>query len=81
VALVQASYEVDHAWGDRWCVRMDSRTRAEFDVRVFGGLVVTGDDRLLDFNCVSAQEKGICPRDVCQFDLRIDRDRLMRQPR
>jgi len=80
-ALVQASYEADHGWGDRWRAGMDSRTRAEFDVRVFGGLVVTGDDQLVDFNCVSAQEKGICPQDVCHFDLRIDRERLMRQRR
>lgn len=80
-ALVHSSYEADHAWGDRWRAWMDSRTRAEFDVRVFGGLVATGDDRLGDFNCVSAQEKGICPGDPCQFDLRIDREHLRRLPR
>jgi hypothetical protein len=76
--LVRASYEADHAWGDRWQARMDATTRAEFDVRVFGGLVVTGTDRLIDFNCVSAQEKDLCPRSGCQHDLRIDRERLAR---
>lgn len=76
--LVRSAYEDDHQWGDRWLVRMDPSTRAEFDVRVFAGLVATGADRLIDFNCVSAQEKEICPRTFCQYDLRIDRERLAR---
>jgi hypothetical protein len=74
-ALVRAGYEADHEWGDRWS-RMHARTRAEFDVRVFAGLVATGLDRLVDYNCVSAQEKGVCPGTGCAFDLRQDRDRL-----
>jgi hypothetical protein len=76
-ALVQSAYEADHAWGDRWS-RMHPRTRADFDVRVFAGLIVTGVDTLVDFNCVSAQEKGVCPRAGCAFDLRVDRARLER---
>jgi hypothetical protein len=74
-ALVRAHYEADHAWGDRW-TRMHPRTRAEFDVRVFAGLVLTGMDRMVDHNCVSAQEKGVCPGTGCAYDLRVDRDRL-----
>ena len=74
--LVRSSYEADHGWRDRWQTRMDAQTRAEFDVRVFAGLVATGADALVDFNCTSAQEKGLCPRTGCQFDLRIDRHRL-----
>ena len=68
-------YEADHGWGDRW-LRLDPRTRAEFDIRVFAGFVATGHDPLVDFNCVSAQEKGLCPRGGCPHDLRRDRDRL-----
>ena len=68
-------YEADHAWGGRWR-RLDPRTRAEFDIRVFAGFVATGDDPLVDFNCVSAQQKDICPRTGCPHDLRRDRDRL-----
>ena len=68
-------YEADHGWGDRWR-RLDPRTRAEFDVRVFAGFATNGDDRLVDFNCVSAQEKDLCPRVGCPHDLRLDRDRL-----
>ncbi len=73
---MQAQYEADHGWGDRWRARMDARTRAEFEVRVFAGLLETHDDSLVDFNCVSAQEKDICPQRGCQFDLRIARSRL-----
>lgn len=72
---VAQRYEGDHGWGDRWR-RLEPRTRAEFDVRVFAGFVATGDDRLVDFNCVSAQEKDLCPRVGCPHDLRRDRERL-----
>ncbi|HKW01761.1 MAG TPA: hypothetical protein VJN96_18170 [Vicinamibacterales bacterium] len=74
--LVEREYARDHHWSDRWR-RLDARTRAEFDVRVFAGLLVTGADRLIDFNCTSSQEKGVCPRCGCPHDLREDRDRLM----
>lgn len=73
--LVEREYTRDHQWSDRWA-RLDPRTRAEFDVRVFAGLIITGADRLVDFNCTSSQEKGVCPRVGCVHDLREDRDRL-----
>lgn len=73
--LVQACYEEDHRWGTRW-TRMDAETRARFDVRVFAGLVATGLDTLIDLNCVSAQEKDLCPGVACRLDLRLERDRL-----
>jgi hypothetical protein len=41
VTLVQRMFEEAHGWGDRWS-RFDARTRAEFDVRVIGGLLATG---------------------------------------
>ncbi len=75
-ALVQDRYEADHGWGDRW-QRMHPATRADFDVRVFAGLVATGLDGLVDFNCVSAQEKRLCPWDACRYDLRRDRAWLL----
>jgi hypothetical protein len=74
-ALVESRYREDHGWGDRW-TWMEPRSRADFDVRVFAGLIATGHDSLVDFNCVSAQEKDICPRSGCVFDLRHERDRL-----
>jgi hypothetical protein len=67
-ALVEREYLADHRWGDRWA-RLDARTRADFDVRVFAGLVLTGHNRLIDFNCVSSRKKGICPESGCGHDL------------
>jgi len=46
-------------WGSRWD-DYDAATRADFYVRIFAGLYETGTDRLVDFNCVSTQEKGYC---------------------
>jgi hypothetical protein len=73
--VVEREYTRDHGWGDRWA-RLDARTRADFDVRVFAGLIVTGRDRLIDFNCKSSQDKAVCPFVGCAHDLREDRDRL-----
>lgn len=74
-ALVEREYVADHQWGDRW-TRLDPRTRADFDVRVFAGMIVTGADRLIDFNCTSSQEKGLCPWTGCRHDMREDRNQL-----
>lgn len=57
--------------------RLDGPIRHKRGQRVFAGLVTTGSDQLVDFNCVSAQEKGLCPRSACTHDLRIDRVRLV----
>ena len=73
--VVEQEYTRDHGWGDRW-THLDPRTRADFDVRVFAGLIATGRDRLIDFNCRSSQDKGVCPYVGCAHDLREDRDRL-----
>jgi hypothetical protein len=74
--LVHSRYARDFGWGDRW-MKMDAQTRAEFDVRVFAGMIATGLDEAIDFNCRSAQEKGLCPGRACTHDLRLDRDRLL----
>jgi hypothetical protein len=74
-AIVHARYAADHGWGRRWAW-LDAETRAEFDVRVFAGLMEAGADRAVDFNCTSAQEKHLCPREPCGQDLRVDRARL-----
>jgi hypothetical protein len=75
-SLVWSKYARDFAWGDRWA-RLDAQRRAEFDVRIFASAVLSGIDEAIDFNCVSSQEKGICPRSGCQHDLRSDRARLL----
>jgi hypothetical protein len=77
--LVHSVYARDHEWGTRW-TRLDARTRAEFDVRIFAGLVATGLDQAVDLNCVSAKEKGICVHDpACRHDLRFDRMLLLQR--
>lgn len=74
-ALVRTRYEEDHGWGDRWH-RLNPQSRAAFDVRVFAGMIHTGLDTLVDCNCVSAQEKGLCPQVGCPYNLQEDRARL-----
>jgi hypothetical protein len=74
--LVHSRYARDYRWGARW-TRLDPQTRADFDVRVFAGMLVTGLDEGVDFNCTSAQEKGLCPAARCNHDLRSDRGRLL----
>jgi hypothetical protein len=78
--LVHSRYARDYHWGARWA-RMDPQTRAEFDVRVFAGMLVAGLDEGVDFNCTSTQEKGLCPAARCDHDLRTDRDRLLARVR
>jgi hypothetical protein len=63
-ALIEQTYQESHEWGSRWS-RLDRRTRAEFNVRVFAGLLATGADDLGDFTCASAQEQGVCPLVGC----------------
>ena len=75
-ALIQSRYAGDFRWGDRW-TRMHAPTKTEADVRMFSTLCFLGIDRLIDFNCVSAQEKGLCPMTGCRHDLRADRHRLL----
>jgi hypothetical protein len=73
--LVWSKYGRDYDWGDRW-TRLTAQRRAEFDVRVFSGALMTGIDGALDFNCVSTQEKGVCPQAACTHDLRSDQEQL-----
>ena len=75
-AVVHSRYAADFDWGDRWHW-LDAQTRAEFDVRVFSGLMASGLDQGIDFNCRSAQEKDLCPLRPCPLDLRVMRRRLL----
>jgi len=74
--LIWSKYAKDFGWGERW-LYLSPRSRAEFDVRVFGAMVATGLDRGIDFNCRSAQEKRMCPWTGCGHDLRVTRERLL----
>lgn len=74
-ALIHGRYAHGNGWSGRWR-RGDPQLRARFDVRVFAGLVAAGSDAAVDFNCVSAQEKGLCPRGQCAENLADLRDQL-----
>lgn len=75
-AIMCSRFAADLGWGARWSW-MDRGSRADFDVRVFAGMLRTHLDEAIDFNCRSAQEKGLCPGSRCTRDLRQDRERLL----
>lgn len=70
--LICSKYKRDFGWTQ--FVDVDAATRADFYTRVFSGLFATGTDDLVDFNCVSAQEEGICTFSNCGFNLAHFRD-------
>jgi hypothetical protein len=73
---IQALYEGDHGWGERW-VRMDPEWRADVYVRSFAGAIADGLDQAIDFNCVSTREKGMCTGGMCGHNLADDRAALL----
>lgn len=66
--LIRSKWERDYGWGINW-LTYDAATRADFYVRLFCGLIADGADDLRDFNCVSHQEHGFCPRPWCGHNL------------
>ncbi|MBI2957998.1 MAG: hypothetical protein HYY32_04060 [Chloroflexi bacterium] len=66
--LIRSRFERDFSWGPNW-LYYDAAARADFYVRLHGGLVADGLDDLRDFNCISHQEKGYCPKPWCGFSL------------
>jgi hypothetical protein len=74
--LIADVYESDIDWGEQW-VRLDPFNRAIFYTRLFCGMIATGVDRLIDFNCVSQREKGYCFLPDCRENILPYRDRLL----
>lgn len=66
--LIRSRFEHDYQWGDRWNDH-DAATRADFYTRLFAGMIVTGCDHLVDFNCQSAKEEKLCFATDCPFNL------------
>ncbi len=65
--LIASRYERDFHWTQfEGC---DPATRADFYVRVFAGLFATRRDDMVDFNCTSAREEGICFFNNCNDNL------------
>ena len=62
--LIRSKFEnSEHGWGVDWH-EYEAGTRADFYTRLFTGLWATRVDELVDFNCISTQEKGFCPGPV-----------------
>jgi hypothetical protein len=74
--LIRSRYERDYGWGGEWR-GFDPSTRADFYARVFTGLLVAGVDDLVDFNCQSAREEGICFVERCDENLQRFRTSLL----
>jgi hypothetical protein len=72
---VKAAYRKDCGWGDVW-TRLDPDNRAFFYTRLFAGMILTGADKLIDFNCVSQREKGYCTISDCRSNLAAYREGL-----
>jgi hypothetical protein len=66
--LIRSKLERDYGWGDAWH-RRDPSMRADFYTRMFAGLIATGLDELIDFNCRSTIEKQYCPMAQCGINL------------
>ncbi len=66
--LIRSKFERDFGWGNQW-TGYDPAMRAEFYTRIFSGLFAVGTDDLIDLNCQSAREKGICTTIACPDNL------------
>ena len=66
--LVRSKYERDYGWGDTW-YKYDAASRANFYVRIYSDLVLTGVDKEEDLNCLSHYEKEYCWEPNCGFKL------------
>ena len=66
--LIRSKFERDYWWGDQWA-GYNPATRADFYARVFSGLFAVGADDLVDLNCQSAREKGMCCTTDCRENL------------
>lgn len=75
--LIRSKYERDYHWGINW-ILYDGANRADFYVRNFYAMAITGVDDLRDFNCVSHQEKGYCPQPWCGHNLADYREKLQK---
>ncbi len=55
-------------WHENW-EKYDPATRANFYIRIFSDLLLTGIDEEIDLNCISTKEKGFCLREWCGWNL------------
>jgi hypothetical protein len=78
--LIRSRYERNCGWGDTW-YRYNATMRADFYVRLFAGLIVTGRDALMDFTCRFCPEKSCQPSVTCNHNLTRYRSQLLQPSR
>jgi len=66
--LIRSKYERNYGWGDTW-YKYDAASRANFYVRIYSDLILSGVDKEEDLNCLSHYEKGYCWKPNCGFKL------------
>ncbi|MEA2081587.1 MAG: hypothetical protein U9O97_02470 [Elusimicrobiota bacterium] len=67
--LITSKYaRKQYNWTENW-EKYDPASRANFYVRIFSDLLLTGLDGELDLNCVSAKEMGFCLKEWCGWNL------------
>ncbi|MCS7151591.1 MAG: hypothetical protein NZ928_04305, partial [Endomicrobia bacterium] len=66
--LIRSKYERNYGWGEIW-YKYDAASRANFYVRIYSDLILTGIDKEEDLNCWSHFEKGYCWQPNCGFKL------------
>jgi len=76
--LIRSYYEQNLGWGTDWS-KYHAETRANFWARIYCGLIATGLDSFVDFNCVSYAEKGFCPSPWCGHNLHDFRDAILKK--
>lgn len=74
--LMTSKFERHFHWGDQWR-GYEPGYRADFFVRIFTGLFVTGRDDLIDFNCQSGRETHLCFNHGCAANLHVYRESLL----
>jgi hypothetical protein len=78
--LIRSKYARDFGWIPGLHFERPG-VRADFYTRLFAGMIAVGRDQLVDFNCVSTQEKGLCDGGLCGWDLRTLREKLLEPER
>ncbi|MFP4686774.1 MAG: hypothetical protein ACLFN5_01545 [bacterium] len=66
--LIRSKFERNYNWDEDW-YHYDAATRAAVWVRMYYTLIASGRDCYTDMNCISFQERGICTRPFCGWNV------------
>ena len=66
--LIRSKYERPYGWLAEVDFH-DAALRAEVYTRFFAGLIALGNDPMVDFTCTATQERFLCTRTECPWNL------------